>query len=286
MSNALDLKIWPVLGLSAIRHRHPGAWRAWEIARHIDQNGSGKVNRFILTDCLKNLGVNSKTRRRWLDDALAVGLLLSGKGNMLSPVGAARAAELLYVTHIGEPARINSKVLVKACWRSHVFEAFCATLTGPMSQRTKMKLTRITPRTQRNYLKKGLGRSLQNYAKRPENADHLHGLREVRGLAVFINYKGELIQRGPDFRIVPPTVALPAPKGRARKIQKQLNALCFQARGNVQDCFKLFYEEEKDARAAVRTIGRSESDDRPREVFHHIKSGDDWNLWRIVNVAA
>jgi hypothetical protein len=285
MNDTPGLKIWSTLGLSAIRHRHPGAWRVWEIARHIDQAGSGKVKRTELNQYLNGLGVEPRTRRRWIADALTTGLFEPGRVNIYI-TGLYRVAQILYVTKIGKPAKINVQALVHKGWRAVVFEAFCATLTGPMSQRTKQELIRITPRTQRNYISKGLGYSRKNYAIRSESADHAQGLRDVRGLAVFVNRKGELIQRSPDLRIVPSSVAVPAPRGRARKVQKQLNALCYLARGNVHDCFKLFCESEKSTRQALREIERSDFTDRPREVFQFIQAGDTWNIWKVVNVPA
>jgi len=281
------VKIWPLLGLSAIKHRHGGAWRAWTLARALDGVGSGKVLSNELNSLMRGVGVESKTRRRWMADALKIGLLIPGKSGALFVVGLARAAALLNSPAIGLPAMVDGGALVRKGWRALTFEAYNSTLRGPMSQNRKHRLTRISPRTQRNYIRAGLATSRRNFAIRNEPANHASGIREVRGLAVFSPrtgaHAGKLIQRLPDWRIVPQTTAIAAPVGRSRKAQRKLleSTSCTLGRGNVFEQPKLFYGNEQAARRAVKAIERSEADDRPGEVFELMQAHAGSNLWRV-----
>jgi len=279
----LNHKVWPMLGLSAIKHRRHGAWRAWETARHLDQAGSGRVDPDKLLRYFKEQGLEPRTRRRWVADALRLGLLRKTTGGLYY-VNLAIAAINLECFELGIPANIHIENIFHKGWRSLIFDAYNATLPGPMSQRRKHALTRITPRTQRNYQRCSPGISRTNFARREEPADHVHGLRHERGLAVFTDGKNRIIQRLPDIRVIPPTVATRAPMGRTRQAQKIINASRFLGRRSAEPIFKLFHESDKGARQAVRRIGRSEAPKKPLEIFKLNWAGTTSNRWEVVSV--
>lgn len=253
------VKTWPVLGCRAISAKRGGAWRIWVWAKAIDTAGSGKVARKDLLAYTRFLGVHERNRRRWLADALAIGLLREHrKTKNYYLVSLARAARILGASTVGKPVTISASALARTGWRSLVFLAYEATLRErPVSQRVKHQITGISPRNQR-YLRVGRpGKSIHNYCDRGKASNAFaEGAREVLGLAFFVTKGGRLIQRLPDSRRIPAELATPANRGRTRKAQKQLNFL-LKAEQEPQKFFQLFYYDPKQAKLAKRRIEKA-----------------------------
>ena len=64
-----DIKLWPLMGLAAIRSNLGGAWRLYSIAKSLDMSGRGWVYCEDLTAYILSLGVSKKTLKRWLTEA-------------------------------------------------------------------------------------------------------------------------------------------------------------------------------------------------------------------------
>lgn len=294
-------KIWPFMGFAAIRGNHGGAWRAWVLAKALDTRGSGQLKRAALVAYLRFLGLDPRSVRRWIREAIQLGLFTE-KYEVLSMVGLVKAAQLLGVSEIGNPVIISAKALTRKGWRGHVWAAYLAMNPYPISQATKELITGVNPRTQRNWQQDpNLGSARSNWVKRTEHIDYLPDLVIYHGRACFVTRKGEMIQRLPDSRNVPMFVAMPAPKGRTSKAQERLELASYNpecAEGGkdfrpIPDCTRgsglvarLFYEKQEGIKEGARNIRRSEAWDweKPKELFQFRKYGRESNLWTMIPV--
>lgn len=139
------IKIWAMVGLAAIKGKTSGAWRAWQICKHLDQEGSGRVLRLELWTYFDYLGVGDRKRRRWVNQAVKLGLLMfDARGGHYYMVSLAQAAVILNCRHVGRPAAIRLDAFVKTGWRENVWSAYLATTNNrPISQAKKAKLTGV-----------------------------------------------------------------------------------------------------------------------------------------------
>lgn len=276
------LKIWPQLGLRAIKTNRSGAWRLWELARHLDEQGSGRVELSSLRKLIvTQAGAHRSTFSRWLRQAENCGAIVIAD-EYVYYVNLGRMAAILGAERITRPAAITTETLIRQGWRKHVWAGYLATVaTNPISQRTKKQLTGISARTQARY-QRGIGHGRKNFVPRGEgtqkNAD---AYRELFFLTVFCN-DGRLIQRHPDIRIVPMDTALSLPRGRSqRRAQKYMNSLMLLAQGNRDEAHpRLYFANDK---AAARAIQRNRDYGREPmpgdEVFLFRRALENANQW-------
>lgn len=269
INGELTLKIWPIVGLSAIGVDAGGAWRIWVLARHIDQDGDGRVCIDRLFDYCKTLQIDERNRRRWITQAVELGLFQRSK-HYFYLAGLARGALILGCQTIGKPVFVSPSAMVRRGWRGHVWAAFLATLNAPMSQLVKEQVTGVSDRVQRNYQKAvAPGIRVKNYCERGKAVDgRADGLRSSFGWDVFTTH-GKVIQRLPDRWQVLPSLAKRGVKGRSRKAQKIINTSCLEARRKDGDILRLFHEQHGKAAAAIKRWSHSDGD-RPTEIFEGI----------------
>jgi len=281
------IKIWAAVGLAAIRANLSGAWRAWQICKHLDQGGGGKVTRADLWTYLDDLGIGERKRRRWIGQAKKAGLLRFDP--VLSDyymVGQAQAAIRLGCKHVGRSAAVRVGEFVKAGWRANVWSAYLTTLNGRLvSQEKKAELTGVPIRTQNYYQMQLSGSARRNYAQTELTSDHITGLRDHGRSSAFVGKDNRVYYRLPDMRTVPDHIARTLPKGRSKKIQKQVNLSCYEAReqGGV---FRLFHEKAKGVKSALNKIRRSDHPpwELPDEVFLLTFPGKNSNIWQPAQV--
>lgn len=286
-SKSESVKIWPVIVLASIRANQGGAARAWFIARNLDLKGTGQghIQKAALREYLKIAGVDDRQRRRWLSQALELGLLtLSRSGSEYYIVGLAEGAKLLGVQYAGRPAVIAAHRFVDHGWRAYIWAAYLATLNNrPISQETKCNLTGIDPRTQRIYQSKASGSARPNYTQTILPGSHISGMHDNGKPGAFIGRNGKIVVRLPDIRVVPMFVAQSRPRGRSRKVQKQLNSSFSleRAKGNY---FRLFHETHQGLEKEQRKLAHADvaMPDAPTEMFELELIGRKSNLWRPV----
>jgi len=151
-----SIKIYPLIGLAAKRNRAGGSFRLWVVARHLDQpEGSGKVRIKDLKEYLEIMGVNPRTYRRWIHNAVAIGIFeqdLSGRFyRYKSP---ARTAIILGAKTIVTPVVIQDPVrLFEAGWIGVVWAGFLESLNRdrPVSRAVLEKMSGVPETTQRYY---------------------------------------------------------------------------------------------------------------------------------------
>jgi hypothetical protein len=293
---AQEIKIWPQLAIAAWQINAGGAYKVWRLAHNFDRAGSGKITRPEFYKYLNKLGVPARTRRRWINGeggAVELGLLSEAIDNNSSEVvyylaGLARGAAALDCQAIGAPVIMGLPAFVDRGWRSMVWAAYHATVSGPASQKTKENLTGVSPRTQRNYLKNAPIEKKKNYAKRDLKADpaYLAGLKENTGQVVFITDHGDGRQRLPDCIAVPETVAKKAPKGRTRKAQKRLTTLSMVVRGKSEKFVRLFHENAKGLLTAEKRTAAIPGGLEPTELFLKANRNGQRTLYEPVPLVA
>lgn len=283
-----DIKIWPTLLLAATKDNrrgdgdshHSGAARLWFIARQLDRKGAGWIYKADLWAVLAGLEVGDRKRRRWIADALDLGLLVKSKiKGVYTLAGLARGAILLGCNKAETPAIIPIGDLVQPGWKARCWAAYLATTRNrPISQNVKESITGISPRTQRNLQAAAPGiTARKNYAQTQLRGDHLTGLQEHGRPGAFVGAGNRVVFRLPDAHYVPAFYAQLAHRGRSRKAQKIINHLSTE--GQVKGNFlKLFHERLNSARAVLRKLARSDIE-QPGEVFVLRYAGRSSNIW-------
>lgn len=292
------VKVWALVGLRSIQVNKSSAWRVWSLAHAFDRKGSGKVSRADLVQYLDRLGVQDRTRRRWITQAIRTGLFLKhgrGRSAVYYLISLGRAAVALDCTgpdSPGRPAEISARNLIGEGWRSFVWSAFLTTVPGPASRIRMAEITAVPDRTQRSYeesLPVETVEKIQNYARSAIPADHITGLGEFpdSDRHYFLNRYGLVMQRLPDRRIVPEGIAKSASRGRSRKAQRVISqSTSLHAERVDRVIVRLFCETSKAAKAAIRRIRRSDSLFGPDEVFEyrgHSRKGRG-ALWEVAPV--
>jgi len=269
------IKLWPLVAISSWWINAGGSYRAWRIAHNLDLAGSGKVEHGQLHNYLADHGVKYTTRRRWIRQAVELGLFKEREcwttGKMFYLLaGLGRAAAALSCEKVGKPISIKIRSLTGQGWKPFIWAAFNATLSGPMSQKVKEKLTGVDPRTQRRYLSKLPVKKKTNYAKRELKADplYLEGYEAETGRKVFINEQGEVVQKLPDYIVVPGSVARKEPKGRSSKAQRLLNtALLTVEQGSSKKPMRLWHDDPKGLSATEKKTAQIPVEDLPDNLF-------------------
>ena len=278
----LVVKIWPMVGLAAIRSNKAGAWRVWHLARALDPQGSGKVKRSALWAFIAHLGVVERTRRRWIRAAIDLGIFrLDEKSDSYYLKRNEDVSPLMGARKVGSPVLIEAKGIVVRGWRKNVWAAFEALHNGKqISQVTKEQVTGVPERTQRHYRRQSILGVRRNYGQTNLSGDHLVGLRENGRETAFTGNDGFLYYRLPDTTEVPSTIAAPCrSKGRSRKVQKRINTLLLVEQGSDQ-VMRQFFNTPKGIKSAIRRLGDLLPWERPRE-FHLLDHvGKRSNLWR------
>jgi len=276
------IKIWAMVGLAAIKAKKSGGWRVWQICKHIDQEGGSKVSRLELWDYLDYLGIGDRKRRRWIRQALRLGLLMfDAQTENYYMVGLAQAAVILNCKRVGLPAAIRLDAFVKTGWRDHLWSAYLSTTNNrPISQAKKAKLTGVKIKTQYRYQSRLPGEARRNYSMTNFTSDHIQGLRDQGVLNAFACRNGKVLIRLPDIRNVPADIARTLKKGRSRKAQKQINISLHVEREKTTVC-KLFFEKEKSIENALKKYRKSDKPfwELPDEVFMAVFRGKNTNLW-------
>lgn len=297
------IKIWPGVLLASVTSHHAGAARLWFLARSLDPGGSGWVAKAGLWEVLKALGVGERKRRRWLKDALALGIMGVRRGKY-SYAALEKGAIALGCRQIGLPSTSQPALLfAPAGWRSHVWDAYLATLNArPVSQATKAVLTGIHPRVQRLWQENSQSEVVQNYAPLDLRKDQVAGSQEVTGRHVFVTERGQAVQRLPDIRTVPIQVSRSLKKGRSRKAQRAVNARevsCPRSReyrhsdydGTAAD--RLFCSTRLKVKSTIKALTKDDVApwDAPVEIFEYLAPSlrgraNIWQAvdWRTVNV--
>lgn len=196
------------------------------------RGGSGLVDQKRVVDILNTHGVNERSRRRWLNQAVQLGILTpyqSKKGVKGYKITSAEKAALkIGCTYVGSrPVAISVSKMLRSGWRSYVWAAYLACFSpNPLSRQKKAQLSGVARRTQIALEKPlPLGRT-PTYVITDTPAAQLGIYKDLaRGHAFAFRDpygRGVIAYRNPDIVTVPLEIARTLVKGRTRKINKFL----------------------------------------------------------------
>ncbi|MFZ5810175.1 MAG: hypothetical protein ACOY16_12905, partial [Chloroflexota bacterium] len=144
--------VFPILALAAIR-RNASAWQAWQVARSLDTEGSGRVRAGDLVKALAMLTGDFDGARYRTGKAIEAGFIWWGKGGIISYVSAGRLADM-----VGAKAWDKRKVELpiealfeKRSWRKTLWAAALVEVASPekpISRKTLVGVTGVNKRRQ------------------------------------------------------------------------------------------------------------------------------------------
>jgi hypothetical protein len=255
------IKVIPLIALGAIENKLTGAYRIWQLARYIDRHdGSGRVSSGDLRGLLDDLEVHKRTQRRWIAEAVRVGVVIEDKNDGYRYISAGKAGARLGARNIdravvlpGGPGELTGKG-----WRSNVWAAFLGGHNGgnpnPKSQETYETITGVSPRVQRNYNAQIDGiKQRSNWACFGSSGGRLEAVRSDLGLDIFEGRDGKLLQHLPYITTIDSGKAQGWKKGRTRKYREQFKQADLSLVGQVkvwESWARLFYDDLEKAQEA------------------------------------
>lgn len=250
------------------------------MAKALDQDGTGKVERSVLRSYAAHLGIAPRQWQRWINRARELDLVRdvqrsSGGRWDLILSSAARAALAVGADHVGpRKAYMAASDLVGPGSRARVWAAFEVMFKGRPISRAKMEaIAGVAERTQRARDVLAETMRVANYSKTaaptPENPRTSH----FASKSTFPTYKGEIAWRLPDARHN--DLASRGRIGRARKANKLLAQLRHDgslynghrplSHDRREPIARLFYESGSKARAALIRLSQERS--RVQEIY-------------------
>ncbi|MDZ4159476.1 MAG: hypothetical protein U1B80_06780 [Anaerolineaceae bacterium] len=274
------IRVYSNLAAAALRTTGAGGWlRSWLLVRALDTDGSGKVKRDDVMVALHELGVILKTARRWVDAAIAQGVLIV-RYEWLRYRNPAVVGRLLGVDRVGDAVELPTVGLFGRGWRSLMYQAALAGLAAvrkgtPLSRRTLQSITGLSRATQRRHEKRGV-KSTRNLAETGLTADLMPGLREFGMAATLFSYQGKVYKRLPDTR--QPMQAQRVGRGRSRKY----NAMLVNKAGQAFNGVRVYHNRLTTALLAYRKLCRQ---GEPRATFHSPQHEPGGVLWQAYTTA-
>lgn len=297
------VEIYPnvILGATNKRKGKTGAIRVYFIARHIDLNHRGMIDRQTLLDYIVNeLKVAKKTTRRWIGAAVKMGLLKPRdlkKGERIYEIPKLGKAAVIMgnIADVGSRAEIPVKKLVKTRgWRAGVWGGYLSTLkprpkqvleknpkTGekelktkypvqrPISQRAKKKITGVTPWQQAYYEKQIKPKRRYNYTDRGRgDIEIAQELTQENGGFYYATKQGEIRQKLPMILTVSKRQARNTGKGiGAKKANDYIRDTSYFVRGQDEYNVRLFHDELYTAEKTIQNILKNGDVREAQEVF-------------------
>lgn len=259
------LKIYPNLGLAAIKLKVSGAYRLWILARALD-DGTGNVSKEMLFRVFKSLGKSLKTFKRWCNQAVETGLLREGGKHWYyaSLENASRNLE-------SSPKRavlIPFDRFFNIGWKAFVWGAWVEANvpnTKPRTRKTLEVMSGVPQSTQRAYERVCGVSKRQNFAvwdKAPGIAqdwvDNFKEHGEHPGAFVFHGKKGAKKRVAWPLGNTYQTPFERCKRGQVRKVRTVLRwSILLQKSRRASDFTKLFYEKFRHATDASNRLAGS-----------------------------
>jgi hypothetical protein len=146
---ALSVRVYPDLGLSAIRIHKGGGFRIWTLARALDKEGRGWIYQANLYNLQKDNRVRRRTFFYWLKQARELGMFIDGERGKIFLLSLEKTAKIFYVSYLHSNFIMPARKLTGKGWRSFVFASMHT--EKPCSRQTLKTITGISPRTQARY---------------------------------------------------------------------------------------------------------------------------------------
>jgi hypothetical protein len=254
-----EIKIYPLLMMSAFTSGHGGAARLYAVARNLDKSGSGYVYKEKMLQHLLDLQIHERNIRRWWMDANELGIFREStlgktKLEVVFYVSPDKLANLICSRHIGNPVLVREEKLFSCGWRAWVWNAFLCSVEGEMlSKQLKFSLTGIHPRVQAKYEEKLNLTKIRNDAFICKGGDeHAKLLRETSHNYLY-SKNGRIFQRFPDIICSKePIDSRTCKRGRTRKYQKKLVNLSLYSEREQGNKLKKFYSSDTRAYKTIK----------------------------------
>lgn len=271
------IKLLPEIIFAAQASNKPlGAYRLWFLAKHFDR-GNGFIPKKNFKRYLKSLEIPKSNLLRWLEQAIALGLLQSnGESYKLeSWQGAARSVGVKRVLRF---TKIPLDRFIRPHWQAWVFASYLTHFDGkPISRETLEKLTGIPARTQLEYEKHARVEKTANYAEICDPQSNPNLACKVMGSPGYYGKNGKIRKRLPNSYQVEDVFL--GNKGRTKQINK---ALCSEdSSQNIR--YPLYCLDNKKLRQNKNYIRRyGDAQDCPEFIFKLRVSVNNRSYWDAV----
>lgn len=302
MSPETSVALFPLLGLAAEQARKSGAWRVWEAARYLDEDGSGVVlqSRLFGFVVLENR-VNLSTWKRWESQAVKLGYLQPIKRHtgveIYKLIGITKLAQSLNLEYIGKyKCELPFSKLLRPGWRSALWAGYITTTQERPISRAKMReITGVPESTQQFYEREAGIVATVNYAHdEGRGIDHLPMVQEYERPHAFKyqlpgSQKQVIAWRLPDNRRAPAPYRKGA-RGRSKQINRTLrgnsSSLGTVSPSKAQDD-RLFHEKETSVKHTLKKIARKDispvSANAVRELYQRKQDGYQCHQYRVIS---
>lgn len=227
------VNFYPVMAINAARKnsRVGGGYRLYVLAKALDTQGRGSVNRDDLREYALSLGVSPRQWLRWIEEARSNDLLkdwqrITGEWMVALPNPGSVAFSLGCENVGSRKATMQASDLIGYGWKARIWAAYEATHNGrPISRERMQKIVNVPVSTQRyRDAQAGVIRQ-QNHVKLKDRAEMFPILNEygTHHKGLYIREDGFLGSRKPDSRFT--NIASRAGKGRARKANATLHRI-------------------------------------------------------------
>jgi hypothetical protein len=288
------IKHYPDLGIAALNATEGAIYRVWLLCRHLDKNGRGWLPTKEVRDALTKKGSKLKVfgwRRLRQILAAGEGRYWHRGETRLWLYGVAAVAEHLNVERLkGRPVALPLTVATARIgeFQAHLYGAWHSgrKTENPISRATQRKLLHVPERTQRHYCQVAQIQRTVNYAiggkhsqeNQQESAWEHSGtfpFKDKRG------YQGKKNQEYIAWQLPSSHKARhsTAPKGRQRKINRQLTAdlVNYAAQGNDGNQIdKRFFKNGAEAAKAYNKQGGGIDSYWPQS---HRKKAKQFDIW-------
>jgi hypothetical protein len=273
-----------------------GAWVLYVLAKAIDQDGTGRVDRRALRGFVDSLELQPRQWQRWISRARELGLFADvqdASGSwILVLASAARAAAAIGCEHLGNrKARMSAADLVGTGSRARVWAAFEIGFNArPISRQRMAAISGVPERTQRSRDVSAETRRQANYTKVPAPTETRPRVAHFATRTTFTTHDGQIAWRLPDVRTN--DIAQRGPIGRARKANRALLQLRndgsfhpqrpLSLSPQLQPPLRLFYRTLAATRRALINLGKYPAG--VREIYElqalRVSAQGDYAWWR------
>ena len=244
-----DCKGYSLMGLAAIRAVKSGSFRAWIIARYMN-DGSGRFLKARLYQEIEKV-TSKRTRQRWIKEALELGIFTRSRcGNYFRYISADKAAAVYQARDIVTTIWTDPDDLVKPGWHGlylagylesrnpdqPISRAALATITG-LQKQTQINLEKGNDHIVKHECKAVLGKvsdpekAFKELQNNPDPSVRIHGNKIIKQLPN--TYRAQGIKQ--------------AKKGSIEKYRKLLKISLPKSQRDQDNKIRLYFKDQKKA---------------------------------------
>lgn len=279
------MKIYPLILSYAEANELPlGGFRVGFLAKDWDRGKAGIIPFKEFKHYLKGLGLAKSTYSRWIREAFNLGLFQRVSKELVKLASWGDFGFIAGCPAIERPAEIEIDKFINAGWLSFGWAGFLTNHEGVIARATLERLSGGVPRRTQIYREHRAGVENQaNYAghgKVKDDPDKAIGLSGEPG---HYTKAGEIRRQLPNSRTVPECVQQ-ANKGRLKKINRTLAALCSDKAFRNVRAFRLYSDDYKQTKSIKRTDRKSDDRNRPDVIYERIEQRTAYKTGKQIGV--